>query len=223
MPSHYTIRHAEFAPPLDGSWDSTAWVRAETLNVVHFRPESSDHRPITQARLLYDAEAIHGIFRVKDRYVRCVHAGFNDPVSRDSCVEFFVRPTPAGYFNFEFNCGGALLAYYITDHRRIGDGFAAYTRLTPEDGAQVGIYHSLPNVVEPEIADPVTWTLQFRIPFALIARYAGPLAMSGWRANFYKCGDETSHPHWAAWSPVDALNFHLPACFGDISFEGVKL
>ncbi|MEW6117215.1 MAG: carbohydrate-binding family 9-like protein, partial [Nitrospirota bacterium] len=40
-----------------------------------------------------------------------------------------------------------------------------------------------------------------------------------WRANFYKCGDATSHPHWASWAPVEALNFHLPHCFGTICFE----
>ena len=27
-----------------------------------------------------------------------------------------------------------------------------------------------------------------------------------WRANFYKCGDDTSHPHWAAWSPLKKVN-----------------
>ena len=39
-----------------------------------------------------------------------------------------------------------------------------------------------------------------------------------WRGNLYKCGDRTSHPHWAAWSPVDELNFHLPRCFGTLRF-----
>ena len=56
----------------------------------------------------------------------------------------------------------------------------------------------------------------------MLARYSGPLgtlAGRAWRANFYKCGDQTSHPHWAAWSPVDELNFHLPRCFGTIAFE----
>jgi hypothetical protein len=43
-----------------------------------------------------------------------------------------------------------------------------------------------------------------------------------WRANFYKCGDDTSHPHWAAWSPVDELNFHLPRCFGRLGFAAQR-
>ena len=39
-----------------------------------------------------------------------------------------------------------------------------------------------------------------------------------WRANFYKCGDETSHPHWLSWSPVKELNFHAPDDFGELKF-----
>jgi hypothetical protein len=56
-----------------------------------------------------------------------------------------------------------------------------------------------------------------------MARYTGPFSVAAgevWRANFYKCGDETSQPHWAAWHPVEALNFHLPQCFGQLRFEG---
>lgn len=58
-------------------------------------------------------------------------------------------------------------------------------------------------------------------PFALLEKYAGVFEEIGgqaWKANFYKCGSETSHPHWGSWSAIDALNFHLPAKFGDIRF-----
>jgi hypothetical protein len=76
-------------------------------------------------------------------------------------------------------------------------------------------------VVEPEVEGPLTWQLAFFVPVALLERYVGPigpLAGQEWRANLYKCGDGTSHPHWASWSPVDALNFHLPHCFGTLRF-----
>jgi hypothetical protein len=218
----YPIRRTEQPPAPASRWGDPAWHSAETLDIGHFRPEGSDHRPVARARLLYDACAIYGIFHVADRYVRCVHTRHNDSVCNDSCVEFFVQPSPASYLNFEFNYGGALLAYHITDWRRAGDAFAAYTPLPAEDGAQVTRYPTLPPVIEPEVAGPIEWELQFRIPFALIARYtgvSGPRPGERWRANCYKCGDATSHPHWAAWSPVDALNFHLPHCFGEITFS----
>jgi hypothetical protein len=42
-----------------------------------------------------------------------------------------------------------------------------------------------------------------------------------WRANFYKCGDQTSHPHWLTWAEVDCPqpNFHLPRFFDRLAFE----
>jgi hypothetical protein len=209
---------------MKGLWDGSPWRQADTLEIAHFRAEGNDHRPRTFARLLYNNEGIFGIFRVEDRYVRCIRTKYGEAVYKDSCVEFFVRPKPdKGYFNFEFNCGGTLLCSYITDPERIHDGFREYV-LIPETEAQViEIHHSMPQVVDPEIAEPAGWTLEFFIPFGLIGQYTGSLGdVTGqeWKANFYKCGDGTSHPHWASWQPLPEKNFHLPKCFGSIRFAG---
>jgi hypothetical protein len=213
------IRLTRNQPELQGQWEGPIWQTAETLEVASFRLESSDHRPQTQARLLYDEQALYGIFRVRDRYVRCMHTEFQSPTYQDSCVEFFVQPRPdQGYFNFEFNCGGALACAYVT----YGNGPKTYTRLLPEEGEQIRIYHSLPDLVYPEIQEETLWYLEFVIPFSVLAQHVGPIgAVAGqaWRGNFYKCGDLTSHPHWASWMPVDEKNFHLPRCFGTLQFE----
>lgn len=220
---HYTVRKTASRPVLNGNWSAPVWQAAETLTVANVRPESSDHHPKVAARLLHSGTAIYGIYRVEDRYVRAAHQGFQAPVCRDSCVEFFCRPhVGIGYFNFEFNCGGALLCSYIRDWTRIGKaGFADFEMLGPEAPEAVDIFHSLPEKVDPEIAEPTVWTLQFAIPVSLLETYCGLLGdLSGrtWTANLYKCGDETSHPHWLTWAPVDALNFHLPNCFQPIHF-----
>lgn len=174
-------------------------------------------------RLLHDARGIHGLFQVHDRYVRCVRAEYGSEVWKDSCVEFFVQPrADAGYFNFEFNCGGAFLCSYIVDPTRTPDGFKEFVKLPAEIGRQIQVCTSLPGVVDPEIAEPTDWTLQFFIPFSLLEKHAGALgevAGQTWRGNFFKCAEDNSHPHWAAWSPVDELNFHLPRCFGTLRFE----
>jgi hypothetical protein len=219
----YTVRKApERLSPSHG-WEDGAWAAAPPLEIAEFRPESTDHRPRTQARLLHGTKGLFGIFRVEDRFVRCVHRQFQDPVYKDSCVEVFLQPKPdRGYLNFEMSCGGALLASHVTDERRTPGGFAAFRRLSIDEGRQVVVRSSLPAVVDPEIDAPVDWELAFFIPTAVIAGCVGPvgpLAGQEWRANLYKCGDETSHPHWASWSAVDALNFHLPRCFGTLRFE----
>ena len=219
----YQVRYAHYRPQLDCQWKGEAWASADLLEISCFRPESTSHHPRAKVKLLYDETGIFGIFHVEDRYVRCIRTTYQSPVYRDSCVEFFVQPKAgSGYFNFEFNCGGALLCSYITDHRRTPEGFAAFHRLSGDECRMVRIGHSLPETVFPEISEPVEWRLEFFIPIALLERYAGPLGFPGdheWKANFFKCGDDTSHPHWASWQPLPEKNFHLPECFGTIVFS----
>jgi hypothetical protein len=154
--------------------------------------------------------------------VRCARTNYFDEVWKDSCVEFFAQPKAGrGYFNFEFNCGGAFLCSHIVNPERTPNGFKEFTKLPASIGQTIQARSSLPRRIEAEIAEPVMWTLQFFIPFALFAHYIGALGdVSGqvWRGNFFKCADGSSHPHWASWSPVAKLNFHLPECFGRIAF-----
>ena len=84
------------------------------------------------------------------------------------------------------------------------------------------ITSSLPPVVDPEITEPVNWSLEAVIPVEILEAFVGPLGpLPGqiWRANFYKCGDRTSHPHWVMWSPIgEIFSFHQPAFFGRLEF-----
>jgi hypothetical protein len=161
------------------------------------------------------------MFRVEDRYVRAVAKRYQDPVSRDSCVEFFFTPGAdlrEGYFNIEMNCGGTTLFRH-----QLGRG-VRQREVTEEDAAGLAAAHTLPSRVEPELPEPVSWLVSYRVPFELLGRYASVLRPGPgvrWRANLYKCGDATSHPHWLAWSPVDlpAPDFHRPEFFGTLRFE----
>jgi hypothetical protein len=218
----YTVLFDERLPELKGQWDGVVWKEVSFLAIDYFRPEGSKHHPHTLCKLRYNADMLYGIFLVDDQFVRCVHRGLQADVYKDSCVELFVQPQVAqGYFNFEFNCGGAMLASYVTDPARVAGRVREFVPLTPEHADQIQRNHSLPAIVDPEITQKTIWLLEFSIPFAILEKYAGKLGKvrgQTWRANFYKCGNETSHPHWGAWSPIDELNFHLPAYFGNIHF-----
>lgn len=221
---NYTIRKTTQAPKLTGQWDDAIWAQAETLDIGLFHPRSSDHRPDVQARLLYDAQNIYVHFNVKDRYVRSVTTEPNGPVCTDSCVEFFFKPRPVGgYLNLEGNCGGTFLCSYIEDHCRTPTGFAKFTRIDREWLSRIRCYHTLPTVVEPEMTASCEWQLEYALPIALIEASTGPLgSLAGqtWQANFYKCGDHTSHPHWASWAPIgEPLNFHQPEKFAPVHFQ----
>lgn len=195
---------------------------AEPGTLTNIRPESSDHHPEVNFALLHDAKNLYLHFNVEDRFVRVVHSGLQVPVYKDSCVEFFVKPkTDRGYFNFELNAGGSMLLDYIEDPTRTKQGFKKATTLPAELCTKVDIIHSLPRTVEPEIKEPLSWSLSVKIPFAVMEPFTGPLPCNSgttWRGNFYKCADETSHPHWLSWSPVKELNFHAPECFGELRF-----
>jgi hypothetical protein len=223
MKYNYTIRRANPVPQLSADWSDPVWEQAETLEIQHFRPEGSDHHPRTVARLLYDAPGIYGIFRAQERCVRCRRTQYHDEVWKDSCVEFFAAPKPdRGYFNFEFNCGGAFLCNHITNHERTTDGFKEFVKLPADIGQTIRARSSLPPRIDPEITEEVIWTLGFFIPFTLFEHYLGPLgevAGQVWRGNFFKCADESSHPHWGSWAPVDEFNFHRPNCFGTVRFD----
>ena len=218
-PGPYTVRRAP-----EALGDPTAeagrplWSAADELEVSHYVWPDSGHRPRTRARLLRDDGWLAVLFVVDDRYVRAVAQGFNDSVCHDSCVEFFVAPAadPAqdAYFNFEVNCGGTMLLY------RCG---TTTVEVPEEDGATIAMAHTQPRIVDPEVVGPTTWAVEYHVPWSLFEKHFGPVtpgAGSVWRANFYKCGDRTSHPHWGSWAPVDSPrpNFHRPGSFRPIHF-----
>lgn len=219
----YEVLFSREPPDMPGSWNEPPWRAVPALEIAFFRPEGKGHRPRTLCKLLHSPHRLHGLFKVDDRYVRCVHRGFQAEVYKDSCVELFVQPkSERGYFNFEFNCGGALLASYVTDPARVDGRVRGFTPLALEEMKEIRLCHSLPRIVDPEIRERLTWYLGFSIPFALLEAYVGQLgkiAGQVWRANLYKCGNDTSHPHWASWAPLDDRNFHAPANFGKIRFE----
>lgn len=217
MRPSYIVRRQ--APPRPR--DAAGWEKLAPLTIDHFRPESSSCRPATVLRLCHDEDAIHGRFDVTAEPVRAVHTAFQSPVYQDSCVELFLQPLGAnGYLNVEFNAIGTLLASHVLDHRRHPSG-DLYQRvlLDRRQGEAINVSSSLHAPLPDKLV--CSWWLAFSLPFALLAQVAGaqpPRSGERWRANAYKCAEKSCGPHWAAWSPVNALNFHLPECFGELLF-----
>ncbi|MEX1063310.1 MAG: carbohydrate-binding family 9-like protein [Balneolaceae bacterium] len=218
--SVYPVSRLSQPVVIDADWDKEPWSDIQSLYLGNHMGDDPDHRPDVHAKVAYDSEAIYVIFHVQDQYVRCVVEEHHGPVWTDSCVEFFFTPETEteGYFNLETNCIGTALFSYQNREEGIR------SRISESDFESVDIAHSVSGVVDPEITDPVTWTLEYRIPFELIARYTEmdhPAPGVEWKANFYKIADNSSHPHWLTWSPVDhpEPNFHLPEFFGRLQFR----
>ena len=219
----YVINKAAQRPSLKGLWDEAPWRSANVLSIANFMPQSKSRHPRVEAKAVYQDDGLFVFFRVFDKYVRCVQTEYQASVCGDSCVEFFVAPKPdRGYLNFEINCGGTMLLYHCQAKRVPGEKLI-HDPVPWELGRQVAIYHSLPKVVDPEIEADTEWRIEYFIPFKIFDKYFGPLgpiAGQVWRANFYKCADRTSHPHWITWAPLAAvLDFHLPQYFAPIRFS----
>jgi len=220
-PNHYTIKRTETEINIDADWNKPEWSKIPAQKLGYFMGEKPEHFPNTQFKVAYDNENIYVIFKVEDQYVRAVGKGYQASVYRDSCVEFFFTPdedTSKGYFNLETNCGGTILMYH-----QISRGLNPKP-LAEEDLDKIQIAHSLPKLIEEEITAPTEWTLEYKLPISILQKYTDvkkPASGVTWKANFYKCGDQTSHPHWLTWSFVDKPipDFHRPDFFGTIKFE----
>jgi hypothetical protein len=220
----YLIRRAPSPAPAALSLDDPMWQHADELEVSHFHPRSSNHRPCTLARVLYDAANLFVRFDVDDRYVVSQATQCQDSVCFDSCVEFFFRPKRhLGYFNVEINCGGTFLFHYNQDLRQASTPLIEHVPINPERAKQLTISRSMPSIVFPERPEPTRWQVACRIPLSVLEPYVGALGNRTdwhWDANFFKCADHSSHPHWASWSPMgEALNFHQPRYFQPVAFE----
>ena len=206
---------------IDGNWDKPEWQGVKAVAITKRMGKIPVFTPVAQAKMMYDESGLYVIFRVQDRFVRCVVTEFNGPVYEEPCVEFFFSPeikSPLKYFNLEINCGGTPLMHY-NDH-----ALGLHTDLAPEDLEKIEIAHSLPTVVVDEIKEPVTWTLEYRLPLAIIEKYSvidPPAPGITWRANFYKIAEKGSNVHFLTWSEVinPIPNFHLPEFFGSIRFQ----
>jgi len=205
---------------IDANWHKKQWENIGAVDITNYMGTVPEFHPEVKAKMMYDDKNLYVIFQVHDRYVRCITNNFNGPVWEDSCVEFFFSPDnnlPERYFNLEINCGGTPLMHYnIIPGKDV-------TMITLEDIKMIEIAHSLPMLVDPEISEPVTWTIEYRIPLILLEKYSKvthPKSGIAWRANFYKIAENCSNPHYITWSVVENLkpNFHKPQFFGLLKF-----
>lgn len=169
------------------------------------------YHPLTVVNVAHTGKSIYIDFFVRCNYLRAVNYKNNTPVWEDSSVSFFIRPKADGeYWNFDFNCIGAVNAAHRMTRRPV-------TRLTDEEISSIKRYTSCGSSPFMEVEGLFTWNVIAEIPLELIGvEYTGvPVLMKG---NFCKCASGTSQPHFITWNPVSTPEpeFHAPESFGDI-------
>jgi hypothetical protein len=219
--SHYNVARLKEPLTIDANWDKLQWQNVQAVDISNYMGDIPAFKPEAQAKMMYDDDNLYVIFHVKDQFVRCITNEINGPVWEDGAVEFFFAPDskqPLLYFNLETNCGGTPLMHYNLVPRKES------TELPKEEIEKIEIAHTLPQIIDPEMKDPVTWTLEYRIPIAMLEKYSiitHPKKGVEWRANFYKIAENNSNHHYITWSVVelDKPDFHRPEFFGRLIFE----
>jgi hypothetical protein len=170
------------------------------------------YKPEVSFSIGHNAHTIFLKYIVAEKETRTLYTQTNDPVYRDSCVEFFISfDGGAAYYNLEFNSRGVCLAGY-------GRGRDNRELLPP------AIIEKIECIA---VSDPSPgsenskWELCLAIPVEVFCHdNLDDLTGKAVKANFYKCGDDLAEPHFLAWNQIisDEPNFHLPQYFGELNF-----
>ena len=184
----------------DKAWDLANVASVDKINWPRF-----DWAPKTTAKLLYNDYGIYVQLETDEKPLLARYCNQNDPVSRDSCMEFFFRPNENDprYFNFEFNPFGTMFLGLRTSRE---------DSVHPDKNKE---YFNVKSYV-----DDKKWVLQFTIPFKYIDEVFGSHTKTIY-GNLYKCGGETERRHYATYYPITAEkpDFHRPEFFGEFILE----
>ncbi|MBR5568397.1 MAG: hypothetical protein IKW27_06610 [Bacteroidales bacterium] len=175
-------------------------------------PDEFPYAPSVSVRVANSENALVLMFEVAENHIKAVAMENNGNVWEDSCVEFFVAdPSGEGYYNFEVNCVGTVLA-----SKRKSRTDAVH--FTDEQIAQMRVFGSLEHKPTDMRGEDLKWWLVEVIPFSLFGLEGGARTI---KANFYKCGDNCDTTHFLSWSPIGlpSPDFHCPAFFGEIELK----
>ena len=160
-----------------------------------------------KAGICHDGQNLYVYLSAKEADIRAEYTDPPAPVHEDSCLEFFFMPDGEDrYLNFEINPNGCLhLGFGPDRHHR--------ENALPSDPRETF------RIRTGRTADG--WEAEYRIPVSFLRKYYPAFECAGiLRANLYKCGDKTVHPHYLAWNAVNTPtpDFHRPEYFGEMVF-----
>jgi len=175
-----------------------------------------EYQPKVRFNIGYGEKEIYLKYYVHEQYVMAQKRKPNESVCEDSCVEFFVSPDSDGiYYNFEFNPIGTCL---------LGKGTcrADSKVVDPEYINKIRRLGTLGTIPFDEKTGDQYWELTVVIPVeAFAGKDIKTLRGKVFHANFYKCGDKLTRPHYLTWNPISTANpdYHRPEYFGTLKFE----
>ena len=176
-------------------------------------PDYADLPKVTFS-IAHSGDSIFIKYDVTEHEVLARYKQINDPVYKDSCVEFFIIfDNDKSYYNIEFNRLGTCLG-------RFGSERENRTSL-PVDLLEKIKYDRTLHQIKEGNDTAINWTLTVAIPIEVFCYHQfNSIQHKKSRVNFFKCGDDLSQPHYLAWNNIiaDEPDFHLPQFFGKAEF-----
>lgn len=189
--------------------------QTEKLQISTLNWKGYDYKPDVKLAIAYSDREIFLKYYITEDYFKAEKTEPNQMVCEDSCVEFFVSPEDDGiYYNLEFNGIGTILL-------GTGTGRADSKRADPAIISRIRRKSSVGNKPVTEKTGKFEWSITIAIPVEVFFHHKiGDLKGKTFRANFYKCGDMLSVPHYVTWNPVGTENpdYHRPEYFGMLKF-----
>jgi hypothetical protein len=174
-----------------------------------------DYKPDVKFSIAYGSNEIFLKYYVTEQWFKAEKTKSNQMVCEDSCVEFFVSPSTDGiYYNLEFNGIGTCLM-------GSGTGRENSRRADTEIISRIRRKTSVGEKSVREIKGQFSWTITMAIPLDVFFHHKlTGLKGKTFMANFYKCGDKLTVPHYMTWNPVktDRPDYHRPEYFGLLKF-----
>jgi hypothetical protein len=164
--------------------------------------------------IMHDRQNLILKFEVSERELNAAVRHSNEEIHKDNCVELFIMFDDEHYYNLEFNClGSAKIGYGKDKHQRT----MLYDHIIKQIEVRTTLKYSSHSA-----GHRLFWDLVLTIPkstfvYSTIPTFEGLIC----KANFQKCGDNLSVPHFLTWNKIDtdAPDFHQPKFFGELIFE----
>jgi hypothetical protein len=187
-------------------------------HLINIEPWPSIPRPIDLPKMAFSiahsSEQIFIKYDVTEHEVLARYKQINDPVYKDSCVEFFIIfDQDKSYYNIEFNSLGTCLGSYGSEKEN--------RRSLPVELLKNIRYEPAVNQLKDGNTTAINWTLTVAIPIEVFCYSEfSSIQNKSCRVNFFKCGDDLRQPHYLVWNNIIAEepNFHLPQFFGKADF-----
>ena len=202
----YTVKKVPEGQPI-------AWDDVPQADITNYKTSESGYYPKAYAKVCHDGHALHVMFHVEEKGVVANLYNYNDPVSQNSCVEFFFNAYPElreDYMNFETSVIGTLLlgfGYIRPGRGRLWD-------IPPETFK-----------IETTVKDPAEyngkfWEIRYSVPFDMINGTYGATGLGSGktiRGNFYTICSGGELGHAGTWNPTP--EFHDRFNFGYLVLE----